>query len=111
MRTKSSHPKYTRRKILQVAGLFAGAAIVPPLLHSLKTLGVSPASLLHTLKTSRYILNAANAKNVQAMKVLPLPNLQGSAKLHWFTLKIGYRELNRYLICFSQEGWREKAFF
>ena len=81
MRTKSSHPKHTRRNILRVAGLFAGAAIVPPILHSLKTLGISPASLLHTLKTSRYILDAANAKNVQAMKVLPLPKPTGISKV------------------------------
>ncbi|MTJ07340.1 DUF362 domain-containing protein [Anabaena sp. UHCC 0204] len=81
MRSQSSHPRRTRRNILQLAGIATGAAIVAPVLHNLKISGFSPASVIHTLKTSKSILEAANAKNSQAMKIVASPKPTGISKV------------------------------
>ncbi len=74
MSINSPNPKHKRRNFLRLTALTAGATISPYIFSKLKTSVLSPGSIVHTLKTSKSILDAANAKKTNAMRVLPLAN-------------------------------------
>ncbi|MDZ8050440.1 MAG: DUF362 domain-containing protein [Aulosira sp. ZfuVER01] len=81
MHIHSLNLKQKRRNFLRLAGLTAGAVISPYIFSNLKTSGFSPSSVIHTLKTSGSILDAAHAKQTDAMRVVPLPQPTGIRKV------------------------------
>ena len=81
MRINSLNLKHKRRNFLRLAGLTAGAATSAYIFSTLKNSGFSPSSVIHTVKTSRSILDAAHAKKTNAMRVVPLPQPTGVRKV------------------------------